>query len=120
MLCIIGQNAELPVDIEISDTLELVPGTWREGHEVPDLGGMYRGYTNAQTNKQRQDLVEYFNSEAGIFPLQLDMIWTFFSMMMYMYCIMYSLRIGNVMLYCFHFAFPLFRKCNLAEINECH
>ena len=66
--------AELPADLEIPDTHQLVPGTWREGREQGDMEEIYRGHTNAQASRQRQYLVEYFNTEAGSVPWQLDMI----------------------------------------------
>jgi len=59
-------NADLPVDKENPDT--------HDNSELPDIAGNYRGYTNVQANIQRQYLVEYFNSEAGSVPWQLDMI----------------------------------------------
>ena len=67
-------NTDLPVDNENPDTHELVPGIWRDNSELPDMAGNYRGYTNVQANSQRQYLVEYFNSEAGSVPWQLDVI----------------------------------------------
>jgi len=67
-------NADLPVDTENPDTHEIVPDIWRGNSELPDMAGNYRGYTNVEANIQRQYLVEYFNSEAGSIPWQLDMI----------------------------------------------
>ena len=62
------------VDQDNPDTLGIIPGTWREHANLPDMGEFFRGNTNRAAKKQREYLAQYFNSEAGSVPWQNEKI----------------------------------------------
>jgi hypothetical protein len=62
------------VDQDNPDTNDIIPGAWREGANLPDMGDVFRGNTNRAAKEMRQYLVKYINSEAGSVPWQQDKI----------------------------------------------
>ena len=52
-----------------------VPGAWRQGQVLPDLGEPQQGnHATIAAKRQRDYLMHYYNNAVGVVPSQNDMI----------------------------------------------
>jgi len=49
---------------------EIIPGSWRQDAQLPDMELLYRGNTSRAAKEQRNYLMEYVNSPVGSVPWQ--------------------------------------------------
>lgn len=53
---------------------EIIPGSWRQDAQLPDMELLYRGNTSRAAKEQRNYLMEYVNSPVGKVPWQDELL----------------------------------------------
>ncbi|XP_034034854.1 putative nuclease HARBI1 [Thalassophryne amazonica] len=53
---------------------EIIPGSWRQDAQLPDMEHLYRGDTSRAAMEQRNYLIEYVNSPVGSVPWQDELL----------------------------------------------